>query len=90
MSHPFLEIKKGENAYIRYFSDSNHDDEYCWHRDKEERKVKVISCGKDWKFQFDNNFPFILKEGMRIDIKKKEWHKLHKGKNRLILEIVKG
>ena len=56
------------------------------YRDKKDRKVSVVK-GKGWKFQMDNELPIDLKIGDVFEIKKNVFHRLHQGKDRLILHI---
>ena len=72
--------------HIRTFDNNVDSDELVWHRDKKNRTVRVIRC-KDWKIQFDNELPNIMDEGDIIKIKKEVYHRLHRGKGKLVLEI---
>jgi len=74
-----------DNSFVRTF-DNVQSDELVWHRDKKNRTVRVIRC-KDWKIQFDNELPNIMDEGDIIKIKKEVYHRLHRGKGKLVLEI---
>ena len=85
--NPYEEIQQGEFT-IRTFKKDVQDDELVWHRDKEDRIVRVIK-GSGWQFQRDNHLPVLLKEGDTIKIKKEEWHRIIKGKTDLIVEIKK-
>tara|TARA_B100000282_G_C31271850_1_gene282505 strand:- start:100 stop:360 length:261 start_codon:yes stop_codon:yes gene_type:complete len=85
--NPYQEIQQGEFT-IRTFKKDVQDDELVWHRDKEDRIVRVIK-GSGWQFQRDNHLPVLLKEGDTIKIKKEEWHRIIKGKTDLIVEIKK-
>lgn len=70
----------------RVFQEDCKEDELVWHRDKFTRYVKVIS-GVDWKFQFDNDLPFVMKVGDKFKIEKETFHRILRGNGRLILEI---
>jgi hypothetical protein len=58
-----------------------------WHRDKNDRVITVLKCGKGWQFQFDNDLPFELKPDMEIEIAKEEFHRVIKGKGNLKVQI---
>lgn len=80
-----IEIKK--DIFIRIFSEDIEDIHFEWHRDKEDRTIKVLYSDDEWKFQYDDQLPFILKEGMEFKVKKDFFHKLHKGKGVLIIYV---
>jgi len=80
-------IQIDENTFIRVFTDEIDDHHFDWHRDKKDRHVKILHVNSDWLFQFDNQLPFLLQEYQEFLIKKEEYHKLHKGKGKLILII---
>jgi quercetin dioxygenase-like cupin family protein len=84
---PYTDTNKN-NRLIREFKSNVSNKELVWHRDKENRTVKVVS-GSGWKFQRDNELPIELKEGDIIQIKKMEWHRIHTGKTNLVIEIIK-
>ena len=75
------------NTFIRVFTDKIDDHHFDWHRDKKDRYFKVLHANPGWLFQFDNQLPFELKEYQEVLIKKEDYHKLHKGKEKLILII---
>ena len=52
MDFPFTEIQINEKTFIREFSSKVDEMELIWHRDKENRHIKVLE-GNGWKFQFD-------------------------------------
>tara|TARA_R110002153_G_scaffold218849_1_gene371231 strand:+ start:517 stop:792 length:276 start_codon:yes stop_codon:yes gene_type:complete len=85
MSNPYKDIIN-EDIIIREFNDLTDDTEFVWHRDEESRLVEVLE-GKEWMFQYDNELPFELKEGEFIKIQRGEWHRLHKGSDKLIIKI---
>lgn len=71
---------------IRTFSQDVKQEDLVWHRDHNDRTVKVI-YGPKWKFQFDNDMPFDLKPGMEFDIPKNTYHRLIKGDATLQIRI---
>tara|TARA_Y100001938_G_C7943980_1_gene355776 strand:- start:196 stop:471 length:276 start_codon:yes stop_codon:yes gene_type:complete len=82
---PYKEININ-NKKIRKFSNTLSENSLKWHRDKNNRKITVIS-GKNWKIQFENKIPFEIIEGCSYNIKSKNWHRLIKGSSDLIIEI---
>jgi quercetin dioxygenase-like cupin family protein len=83
--NPYQEIRQGEIT-IRTFKKDVQDDELVWHRDKEDREVRVVK-GNGWQFQREDHLPILLREGDVIQIKKEEWHRIIKGRTDLIIEI---
>ena len=73
---------------IRLFSSEVDSEELVWHRDKENRKVEVIE-GEGWQFQFNGSLPFELTEGRKFDIPEGMYHRVIKGKTKLVLKIKK-
>lgn len=62
---------------------------YVWHRDKEDRTIKVLS-GDGWQLQFEDCLPILLYKNKTIDIPNGIYHRLIKGLNDLQLEIENG
>jgi len=87
MTNPYQEIQQGELT-IRTFSKDVAGLELVWHRDKEDREVKVIK-GVGWFFQREDCLPTLMTKGDIIQIKKEEWHRIIKGRTDLIVEIRK-
>ena len=77
-----------DNNSIRTFSKDIDPFDLVWHRDKEDRIIKVIE-GSRWKLQFDNELPFLLEEGKEYSIKKMTIHRILKGDGDLIIDINK-
>ena len=82
---PFTQKVFGE-VIQRVFQEDCNENDLVWHKDKMTRDVKVIA-GVDWKFQHDNDLPFVMKRGMRFRIEKESFHRILRGSGRLILEI---
>ena len=57
---PYIEKKIHENMFLREFSVNIKDEDLEWHRDADDREIEVLS-GKNWKFQYDNCLPVIIK-----------------------------
>lgn len=73
---------------VRTFNSNVSSSELVWHRDREDRIVKVLE-GKDWYFQFDDQLPFELKYGDQFFIEKMTYHRLIKGSTNLKVLIEK-
>ena len=87
MTNPYQEIQQGE-LIVRTFSKDVQDDKLVWHRDGEDREVRVVK-GNGWQFQREDHLPILMKKGDIIQIKKEEWHRIIKGRTDLIVEIRK-
>lgn len=82
---PFKQEEK-DGYLLREFKEEVDSEELIWHRDKKDRVVEVIkSC--DWMLQLDNELPIRLEEGQKYFIPKKVYHRVHKGKNNLVVKI---
>jgi len=86
MNYPFKQKKISKNVLLREFSRDVHEEELVWHRDKNTRIVEVVK-GVGWKFQRDNQFPVTLREGDRFEIPAEQYHRLVKGKTKLVVKI---
>ena len=84
-TRPYVE-KVINNIKIRKFNKSINENSLKWHRDENNRKIKIIS-GKNWKIQFENRIPVDLIEGKVYTINSKKWHRLIKGNSDLVIEI---
>lgn len=84
---PFEEIKEGE-FFVREFSKDVLSEELVWHRDREDRYVKIVQAG-GWLFQMDNELPVELKNNQEIFIPKLTWHRVKRGSENLIIKIKK-
>lgn len=83
---PYHDKVIDKNRFVRTFGPDIYNDELIWHRDKKDRKIKVLA-GNYWKLQFDNQVPFELKINDEIEIPKMVYHRLIKGTNVLKLMI---
>ena len=63
-------------------------DELVWHRDNEDRKITVIE-GEGWQFQFNGSLPMELRKDRMFEIPRDMYHRLIKGKTKLVLRIEK-
>ena len=86
MVEPYIDVFNS----LRIFPSDISEDQLVWHRDEEDRIVRVI-YGVGWHFQYENNLPFELEIGEIFFIPKMMYHRIYKkGKNNLIIEIVKN
>lgn len=69
------------------FPETVWEDDLVWHRDAENRTVKVLS-GNGWKLQMDDQLPKELVIGETHYIPKNTYHRIIKGIGELIVEIV--
>ena len=84
---PYSESKISDNKFVRTFDEKVNNDELVWHRDKRSRTIKVLN-GEGWKLQYDNHLPIDLVNGNKYFISKGTYHRIHKGKSKLKVEIV--
>lgn len=76
-----------ENSFIRYFSKDIDENQLVWHQDKKDRNIKIIQS-EEWYLQYDNQLPILLRENETYFIKSNTYHRILKGKNDLIIEII--
>jgi len=86
---PFKEQQINTNRFIREFSTDVDEIELIWHEDREDRVVSVIE-GNGWKFQFDEELPIDMTDGIDITIPKGVIHRVIKGKGPLKIEVHKN
>ena len=77
-----------DNGSVRTFNSNVDSSELVWHRDREDRTVKVLE-GTGWQFQYDDQLPVELKEGDQLFIEKMTYHRLLKGTTQLKVLIEK-
>lgn len=82
---PFAETQDGE-FLIREFSPDVDLEDLVWHRDYEDRHVTPIG-ENDWFYQEDNKLPVLLNK--EIFIPKGLYHRIIKGKSKLVVKIKK-
>ena len=73
---------------IRIFSSEVDSEDLVWHRDLEDRKVTVLE-GEGWQFQFNGSLPIELVEDRTFMIPRDMYHRVIKGKTKLVLRIQK-
>jgi hypothetical protein len=84
--NPYTETYTNPNTIHRTFKHSVDSEELCWHRDKQDREVRVLE-GANWKLQLDNQLPIVLEHGNVYGIPKEKYHRLIKGDKDLVVEI---
>jgi quercetin dioxygenase-like cupin family protein len=77
-----------DDGDIRTFYSNVDSDQLVWHRDLEDRKVTVLE-GEGWQFQFNGSLPIELVEDRTFMIPRDMYHRVIKGKTRLVLRIEK-
>ena len=77
-----------DDGDIRTFYSNVDSDDLVWHRDLEDRKVTVLE-GEGWQFQFNGSLPIELVEDRTFMIPRDMYHRVIKGKTRLVLRIEK-
>jgi len=82
---PYKDNKNG-NIINRVFNANVNETELTWHRDHEDRIVKVLN-ENDWKLQFDNDLPIELTKNSEYLIPKNTFHRVIKGSTKLMVEI---
>ena len=88
MDFPFEEEKIDQYNFIRTFSADVDEMDLIWHADKENRIITVLE-GNGWKFQFDEELPIEMTEGLSISIFKGRIHRVIKGHGQLKMELQK-
>jgi len=83
--HPFIQ-KKINNVIVREFSKNTNTEDLVWHRDRENRDIKVVE-GFGWMLQMDNSIPVMMNPGKKYYIPKNTYHRIIKGSTDLVLEI---
>lgn len=86
MDKPYKDKKLASGSLIREFNSEANSDELKWHRDENNRLIKVLN-ENDWLIQFENELPIQLIEGEYLHIPEKMFHRVIKGKSNLIIEI---
>ena len=88
MKFPFKEKQIGKQLFLREFSANVDEMDLIWHEDREDRIVHVLE-GNKWKFQFDEQLPFEMLDGIDIIIPKGIIHRIIKGDGPLKIKVYK-
>ena len=86
---PFEEEKIKDNIFIRTFSTDVDEMDLIWHTDKENRFIKVLE-GNGWQFQYDEELPFEMTDGLGFPVMKGQIHRVIKGLGLLKIELHKS
>lgn len=86
---PFEEEKIKDNIFVRTFSVDVDEMDLIWHTDKENRFIKVLE-GNGWKFQYDEELPFEMTDGLGFPVMKGQIHRVIKGVGPLKIELHKN
>ena len=89
MKFPFKEKQINKQLFLREFSANVDEMDLIWHEDREDRIVHVLE-GNKWKFQFDEQLPFEMLDGIDIIIPKGIIHRIIKGNGPLKIELHKN
>ena len=84
---PYSDKENTQNTFIRKFLSDTPHEELVWHRDEKDRIVEIIQSN-GWRFQFDNELPFDMNNGDFIKIPKDVWHRIHRGSDDLIINLL--
>lgn len=87
MVNPYVDQRVDDKKIIRVFNEDVNSEELIWHRDKKDRVVRVLE-GNSWKLQYDNQLPFEMLENEEYFIEAYQYHRIIKGRNNLVLEIL--
>lgn len=85
MNFPFQQ-EISDNKIRRTFSPDVDSDELKWHQDLADRQVTVLESG-GWEFQMEDSLPVKLEHAKKLFIPKFVWHRVIKGKGKLVVEI---
>ena len=86
---PFEEEQISDNIFIRTFSTDVDEMDLIWHTDKENRFIKVLE-GNGWQFQYDEELPFEMTDGLGFPVMKGQIHRVIKGLGPLKIELHKS
>tara|TARA_B110000902_G_C14269815_1_gene572714 strand:+ start:491 stop:760 length:270 start_codon:yes stop_codon:yes gene_type:complete len=77
-----------EDGDLRTFFSAVKSDDLIWHRDREDRRITVIE-GQGWQFQFNGSIPIELRVDKIFEIPKDMYHRIIRGKTKLVLRVEK-
>jgi len=86
---PFEEEQISDNIFIRTFSTDVDEMDLIWHTDKENRFIRVLE-GNGWQFQYDEELPFEMTDGLGFPVMKGQIHRVIKGLGPLKIELHKN
>ena len=82
---PFKEFKENSKL-IRVFEENIDAEKLIWHRDREDKLIKVIGAN-GWGYQLDNQLPLPLENGQELFIPRMMYHRVIKGAGPLVVEV---
>lgn len=83
---PYNDVAFCQGMWIREFDPQESSEDFVWHRDHQDRRIKVINgCG--WLFQFDNDLPFFINKDDELFVPKMVYHRIIPGTTPLRIEI---
>jgi len=86
MNNPYNDERHAAHT-VRKFETTIKQDECVWHRDRNDRHIKILS-GDGWMFQRDNCIPHLLFQNDSLFIEKETYHRIYKvGNTPLIISI---
>ena len=88
MDFPFTEEQIDDYIFIRTFSEDVDEMDLIWHADKENRIITILE-GNGWKFQFDEELPIEMTNGLDISIFEGRLHRIIKGNGPLKIKLQK-
>jgi hypothetical protein len=83
---PYRESRSASGSLLREFSGDAHPADLIWHKDREERVVRVIHS-QGWQLQLSEGLPFPLVEGNSYRIPARSWHRVIRGDGSLKIAI---
>lgn len=86
MNKLYTDIPVSKNKKTRHFNCKKDSGEFVWHRDLKDRKVRVLA-GVGWKFQFDDELPFVININDILFIPQMKYHRILPGFTDLSIEI---
>ena len=89
MDFPFIEEQIDDYNFIRTFPKDVDEMDLIWHADKENRIITVLE-GNGWKFQFDEELPIEMTDGLNISIFEGRIHRVIKGEGPLKIKLQKN
>jgi quercetin dioxygenase-like cupin family protein len=89
MDFPFEEEQIDQYNFIRTFPADVDEMDLIWHADRENRVVTVLE-GNGWKFQFDEELPIEMTDGLNISIFEGRIHRVIKGNGPLVIKLQKN
>ena len=89
MDFPFEEEQIDQYNFIRTFPADVDEMDLIWHADKENRIITVLE-GNGWKFQFDEELPIEMTDGLIISSFEGRIHRVIKGEGPLKIKLQKN